>query len=208
MTNRPNTQQGGQTGVFAGSLKRRLATVPLARLSSTAEGSDFVTQTSRLLLKNLMGDLNVQIAVGVVSTVTPGTGFTTPLRPEDYPAAGTVFGTVQLTPINNFPDANGKAYLRPVFQNPALPQQQNNPLPQDIPFGWEADSRCDEVEIEVVLTAAGWAGEIIDGLVVCQVTIEYNGEWWDVDAINFALGQVTLVGAPSDPPIISTIGGG
>lgn len=200
--NRPNTQEGGTTAIFQGSLKRRLKGIPLVRFSSSAEGTSLAaTQNFRLLLKNLSGDLNVQIAAGINATGSGG-----PIRPNQYPAPGTAFATLQLTPINNFPDANQKVYLRPVFQDPALPQQQNNPLPQDIPFGWEFDSRCDEVEIDVFVTAAGWLNTNVNGLLTVEITIEYNGEWWDAQAISYALSQVTLLGGPTEIAVVNTGG--
>lgn len=194
----PNVSEGGTHGVLIGALKRRLKTITIARLS-TSEGTTLgVSANSRLLLKNLNGVLNVQLAVGVLSVSG------SPLRPSQYPAAGTAFGTVQLTPINNFPDGNQKIYLRPVFQDPAQPQQENHPLPQDIPFGWEFETRADEVEIDVLLTADGWQSSGINGNIVVQATVEYNGSWWDQQAISYALGQVDFMGGPSTVPVISS----
>lgn len=187
MRNMRNTQEGGTTAVLVGSLKRRLKSLPIVHLSSTSAETpiDTPTATGRFLLKNLNGDLNVHVALGVV----PTEGM--PLRPSGYPAAGTLAATLQLTPINNFPDGV-KMYLRPVFQNPALPQQENHPLAQEIPFGWEFQTEADEVEIEVLITVAPWLATNINGNICIQVTVEYNGQWWDVEAVNYALSQVVL----------------
>jgi hypothetical protein len=85
-----------------------------------------------------------------------------------------------------------KIYLRPVFQNPfAAAPNSNNPLPQDLPFGWEFSTEADEVYIDIQFTMAKAPGSV-DGNVVVQVTIEYNGQWWDTKAIQAALGQVQL----------------
>jgi len=194
----PNTQEGGTEAIRVGSMKRRLKRIPLARFGPETDGLG--ESTSRLLLKNLSGCLDVKITIGIESIDN------TPVRPDQYPLAGTAFGTVQLTPINNFPDAARKVYERPVFQDPTGNVNENNPLPMDIPFGWEFSTRADEVEIEVVLTPAGWAGSNIVGTLVCEVTIEYNGQWWDVRAINQALSQVTLIGGSDEPYLILTTG--
>jgi hypothetical protein len=195
----PNTQQGGTTGVQGGSLKRKLETIVIARLSSS-EGTTLAGVTTfRLLLKNLFGVLNLHIACGLDPADSGNV-----IRPAAIPVNGA--GTMQLTPINNFPDAK-KVYLRPVFQDPAGVSTENHPLPENIPFGWEDATEADEVEIEVILSPDGWAGTGLNANIDVQVTVEYNGEWWDQKAIQFALSQVTLQGSSVTVPIIATGGG-
>jgi hypothetical protein len=202
MRNRPNTQEGGTTGVFAGSLKRRLKAIPLAQLSGTAEGSIQTETTMRLLLTGLNGTLNVHIAVGIE-------GNSQFIRPSDVPSGG---ATMQLTPINLFPDVAKKVYLREVFQDPTATDNQNHPLPVDIPFGWEGSTEADQIEIEVTIHITNdseepiWTESGIFGRLMCEVTVEYNGAWWDVEAIQYALSQVQLQGEPATLGSIATAG--
>lgn len=201
MRNRPNTQEGGTTGVFAGSLKRRLKAIPLAIFNSAAETGNIVNGTVfRLLLKGLNGILNVHVAVGIE-------GATGVVRPSQVPAGG---ATMQLTPINNFPDVAKKVYLREVFQDPTATDNQDHPLAVDIPFGWEGSTEADQIEIEVTVNTLGgdetdvWADSLINGRLICEVAVEYNGSWWDVEAVQYALSQVTLEGGPGTLQTIET----
>ena len=196
-----NTQEGGETGVFVGSLKRRLKAIPLARFINTGESGTITSETMfRLLLTGLNGTLNVHIAVGIEGD----TGF---VRPSDVPAGG---ATMQLTPINLFPEVAKKVYLREVFQDPTATDNQNHPLAVDIPFGWEGSTEADQVEIEVTVNivddaeAEIWTDSNIAGRLVCEVTVEYNGNWWDVQAAQFALSQVQLQGEPGSLGTILT----
>jgi hypothetical protein len=206
MRNRPNTQEGGGTAVFAGSLKRRLKAIPLVIFNSTSETGNIDTNTRfRLLVKGLNGDLNVHIAVGIEGA----TGF---VRPSDVPVGG---ANMQLTPINLFPDVAKKVYLREVFQDPTATDNANHPLPVDIPFGWEGSTEADQIEIEVnVIVVAGdesnpWQNTLINGRLVCEVCVEYNGSWWDVEAVQYALAQVTFEGGIDTLGTVeTTVGGG
>lgn len=200
MRNLPNTQEGGTTGVFAGSLKRRLKAIPLVRMDASGAASTIPDGTTfRLLLTGLNGTLNIHIAVGIEGT----TGV---VRPSDVPAGG---ATMQLTPINLFPDVAKKVYLREVFQDPTATDNQNHPLAMDIPFGWEGATEADQVEIEVTVNLTDdeegsiWGASLISGRMIAEVTVEYNGNWWDVEAIQFALSQVQLQG---EPQLLQTIG--
>jgi hypothetical protein len=199
----PSLGDGGTSSVKLGSLKRRLKPVLIIGLSS-AGGRGDISATSRLLLKGLSGNLNVQIACGVVGLDGK------PIRPDQYPAAD--MGTIQVTPVNNFPENQGKLYLRPAFQDPTSTDGANHPLPQNLPYGYEFSTRADEVEIDIVIPESGeaasaWQGTNISGNIFCQVTVEYDGQWWDVEAVRLALGQVTLNGQDNND-IINTGGGG
>lgn len=177
-----DTRIGGTNSYKVGALKRRLDPVIIANLTS-ALPTDLLIPTQRLVLKGLSGDLNIQI-IGAPVGLTDST----PIIPSQIPAG---FATMQLTPVvvcGNQP----KIYLRPVFQDPfAVAPNSNNPLPQDLPFGWEFSTEADEVYIDIAFKD-GFVPLNINGNVVVQVTVEYNGQWWDTKAIQAALGQVQL----------------
>lgn len=178
----PDSRIGGTNSYKVGSLKRRLDPVIVANLSS-AFVSDVLTPTQRLVLKGLSGDLNVHIAAAPV-----GLTDSTPILPSAI-AAG--FATMQLTPVIVCGN-QAKIYLRPVFQNPfAAAPNSNNPLPQDLPFGWEFSTEADEVYIDIAFNDS-LVPSNANGNVVVQATVEYNGQWWDTKAIQAALGQVQL----------------
>jgi hypothetical protein len=197
MSLQPATRQGGTKSWQKGSLKRRLPAIRFANLVPGASGDTTVTSTMKLT--GLSGALNVQIAAGFV------TGDGNLIKPVLIMPAGV---TMQLTPVNNFGDA-GRMMLRPVFQDPALPVNSNNPLPMDLPFGWEFSTECDEVWIDLVINR-NWtnfplASPPLVGTAVVEVTIEYQGQWQDVEAIEFMIGQVNLTDCT--PVIIATAGG-
>jgi hypothetical protein len=190
----PNTRIGGTNSYKLGSLKRRLDPVVVAVLSSATEANGNVT-LAQLVLKGISGDLNIHIAAAPV-----GLTDSIPIIPSTIPAG---WATMQLTPVvlcGNMP----KFYLRPVFQDPfAAAPHSNNPLAQDLPFGWEFSTEADEVYIN--LTINGGILEGVDGNVIVQATVEYNGQWWDTKAIQAALGQVQLT--DTTPTIIGTLFG-
>lgn len=178
------TQEGGTSSFKVGSLKRRLPAVIIARIDpGTVGGTGVITR--QLVLKNLNGDLKCQIAASF-SSPTDGS----PLLPAVIPAG---FATIQLTPVVNSPNA-GKLYLRPVFQDPTAAANQNHPLPQDLPFGWEFSTEADEVYMDFTINTALINTSGMDGQIVLQVTVEYDGEWWSTEAIKFALSQVQVTG--------------
>lgn len=188
----PNFQEGGTQGARAGILKRRLKSLPLCRLSSTTpESGQLIEENTRwrLMVKGLSGVLNVHIAVAIESESN------TPVRPADVPAGG---ATMQLTPINLFPDVAKKMYLREILQDPTATDNADHPMAADIPFGWEGATEADQIEIEVNLIIGVWPGTLLNGRLIAQCTIEYNGAWWDVKAISQALSQVTFEGGPDD----------
>ncbi len=204
-----NAQSGGTQGFRFGDLKHRLPSIPLVALNSAPGETVPLMEdntTFRLVVKGLSGVLNVHVSVGIEGE----TGF---VRPEDVPAGA---ATMQITPINLFPDVAKKVYLRPVFQDPTLTplDNQDHPLAVDIPFGWEGATEADQLELEVnmVITAEDesepWVGALLNGRIVAQVAIEYNGQWWDQKAIQQAISQVTFEGGPDTLLTISTQGGG
>lgn len=178
----------GTDGFRHGSLKRHVNTVRLVQFDDTSVAN--VTGDARftLLLKNLNDSLNFQVSVAIYNDDN------TPFKPDDGTASETgdyplAPGVVQLVPVTNYPDAP-KTWLRPVFQNPANVLNENDPLPQDIPFGWNDAAETDEVEVVVVIPRSSYAGTGIKGALVAQAMVEYNGQWWDVDAISNMLSQV------------------
>jgi len=190
-------REGGPDTFKRGSLKRRLPATVIAYLSTSDETGPLGVQTCRLLLKNLNADLKCHIVAGVISNVGE-----VPIRPEDVPPDA---ATLQLIPKVIPPDGP-PIFLRPVFQNPALPQQRNNPLPQNLPFGWEFTTNTDEVEITVVIEPSLWVGSDLTGKIAIMVDIEYDGQWWDTKAMQYAIGQVQLTGAPQAFPILTSGG--
>lgn len=190
----------GADGFKQGNLKRQLETIPLFPLnaafaSPSGEGTNFITK--RIWLRGLQGNLKLLIACGVSD---PDNHSSTPYP---YPATP---GTMQLYPTTKFGDAS-KILLRPVFQDPTNVLNVNAPLPQQIPFGWEGSfTETDEVMIEVIVNTFAWLGTNLTGTICVQVTVEYNGAWWDVDAFQYALGNVQLTG--DEATIIGTLSGG
>lgn len=198
MSQMPQTLGGGTQGFKVGSLKRRLDAVHLAKLDPSTSGAVSGTATFRIVLKGLNGDLNIHLLAGVVSPDGQ-----TLVDPSQVVAGA---ATMQLTPVQNLPNA-GRVLLRPVFQDPTAAQNENHPLPQDIPFGWEFSTEADEVYVDIVVDLvliADFADEPLDGLIVVQATVEYNGQWWDTKAVQYALGQVQLSGVGN----LMTIGTG
>lgn len=187
MTMFPNTRIGGTDVYKVGALKRRLDPVIVANLIPTLTANN-ATPKAQVVLKGLSGDLNVQIAAAPVGStdgqpILPGVLF-----------AG--WANMQLTPVvlcGNQP----KIYLRPVFQDPfAVAPNSNNPLPQDLPFGWEFSTEADEVYIDINFNN-NFITTSLAGSVIVQATVEYNGQWPDIKAVQAALGQVQLIGTPS-----------
>jgi hypothetical protein len=178
-------REGGPQVFKKGSLKRRLPIVTVAQLSLTDSSGPAGVQSRRLLLKNLNADLKVHIVGAVVSA-----NGNTPVLPASVPAGA---ATMQLTPKVISGDSV-PMYLRPVFQDPTLAQNQNHPLAQDLPFGWEFSTNADDVEIEIIITPALWVNANILGKVLVMVDIEYDGAWWDIKAVEYALAQPQLIG--------------
>ena len=96
MSQLPQTLGGGSNTYKVGSLKRRLDAVILARLDPLTVGNEGTT-TKQLVLKNINGDLNIQIAASF-SSPTDGT----PIMPDDISAGA---ATMQLTPSVLTPNA-------------------------------------------------------------------------------------------------------
>ena len=177
-----DTRIGGTNSYKLGCLKRRLDPVIVANFAQFALGNATVFN-AQVVLKGLSGDLNVHIAAAPVGSTN-----STPILPS---AILPGWAEMQLTPAiicGNQP----RIYLRPVFQDPfAVAPNSNNPLPQDLPFGWEFSTEADEVYIDITINNA-LSPINVDGSVIVQVTVEYNGQWWDSKAIQAALGQVQL----------------
>jgi hypothetical protein len=193
----PGLREGGPNVFKRGSLKRRLPIKTIAELSPSYEGGVETVQTVRLLLKNLNADLKCHIVGAVVSNQG-----NLPVRPEDVPTGG---ATMQLIP-KVIPGDSNPLFLRPVFQDPTQAQNENHPLAQDLPFGWEFSTNTDEVEIEIIVTPNLWLiDEGIVGKILVMADIEYDGQWWDTKAMQYAFSQVQLTG--SDVPFQILTGG-
>jgi len=180
----PQTWEGGSNTFKIGSLKRRLPAVVLGIFRSD-ETSNIGTVSQQIILKNLNGSLKIQIMAAWASIDGD-----TPVTPDDIPAG---IATMQLTPVVLTPNA-GKIFGRPVFQDPTASPNSNTPLPQDLPFGWEFSTEADEVYIDIEMDTDAFNGTQLNGQLVVAATVEYNGSWWSIDAIKFAISQVQLTG--------------
>lgn len=191
----PGTREGGTDTFKVGSLKRRLPAIILATLDSS-QSSDHGVVDQQIVLKNLSGTLKVQIAASFTSV-----DGLTPISPDLVPAGA---ATLQLTPAVLTPNG-GKIFLRPVFQDPTASPNSNNPLPQDLPFGWEFTTEADEVYISVSMDNDLFGGSNLDGQIVVAATVEYNGSWWSTEAIKYAISQVQMT--TCNPPLFGTAAG-
>jgi hypothetical protein len=189
-------QEGGTKGVTRGNLKRRQKVEKLLYFNGGTDTNPAAqgTRTFRLILRGLCEVLDAMIAVGIVRDDT------NPLRAADYPLTP---GTMQLTPVLNFPDSP-KLWTRPVFQDPTLPVNTNNPLPMTIPFSWQIAGEVDEVEIEVIVPLVNYDSTGLTGTLVVEVFTEYEGPWWDVIAIELSQGQVQLTPNSGELEVIGT----
>lgn len=188
--NLPLTRAGGTDSYRRGVLKRRLDSQLFANLSGGNVPVNPPTETARFKLQGLEGTLKVQIAAGFQS---PSGAYLDPNVVAQQIPSGTI--TMQLTPITRFGDGQVMAG-RPVFQDPTLPVNSNNPLPMDLPFTWEFTTESDEVWIDLVCTKNISTFQLPAGYdplyAILNATVEYNGAWWDTQAIRFSLSQVTL----------------
>ncbi len=177
----------GTEGWKNGNLRRYLPSVAVFTLdSTTAQSAD--VQTRRLWLTGLSANLRVQVSCGAIRNDDGGNN-----DPFVWPAGG---GSMQIYPVTKFPDiGQRRIFLRPVFQDPTNTTNTNAPLAQELPFGWEGEFTLgDDLMIEVSLDGAIFFNTQIDGQVIVQVAVEYNGAWWDIEAISKAMGKVNLQG--------------
>jgi hypothetical protein len=193
----PGLREGGPNVFKRGSLKRRLPIITIAELTNVGEGFTNPGETTlKLLLKNLNADLKCHIVAAVASNVG-----NLPVRAEDVPAGA---ATIQLVPKVIAGDST-PIFLRPVFQDPALAQNENHPLAQDLPFGWEFTTNTDEVEIVIIVDPEALEASQLNGKILVMADIEYDGQWWDTKAMQYAFAQVQLTG-PSVPIEVFTGG--
>lgn len=187
----PGTRGFSNEAYKIGDLKRRLPIATLAILQQSPTRDAVITGlfTYRLLLKNLMHGLSVHIAAGFVGNDT-----STPINPASIPALA---ATMQLTPANVF-ESRPPVLLRPIFQNPAIANNSNNALAQDLPFGWEFETVTDEIYIDITINAALIQPTLLTGSLVVEVGVEYSGSWPFPEAVKHQLAQVQLTegGAP------------
>lgn len=197
-----NGQWQGAEGFKIGDPKRFLGSVPVFNLINSGGGLGVGVLTERLFLRGLTGNLRLEVGAGFSNPDTNGLDGS---APAVFPVNG---ARIQLYPFTEFNDSS-RIYARPVFQDPAGTAGQNTPLPQDLPFYWEGGgTEADGIMIEVTLDASLWGAAHLDGQIVVQVAVEYNGNWWDVAAFTYALSLPTLSGAPQPLQTISTSGGG
>lgn len=190
------THQGENTGSDSfkdGNLTRHIATVSLAILNSTLSTSAALAII--LKVQGLTQALTLHVCVAAVGPEGA------PIKPEDYPAAP---GTWQMLPIVKAPDSP-RIYLREVFQDPTATDNKNNPLPQDIPFGWSFEPEgAQEAEIDVVIPVNGYAATDLNGKLVCNVVAMYTANWMTPEAFEFAVSKVRVIGAPDSLVTIGT----
>ncbi len=194
---RPANREGGASGYQTGNLRFKLdAIIPF--LLSSAYPATTGIKTQRLILNGLSSLLNVQIHVAI----RPAEGIDRP----DYPALP---GTVQVTPFAKTKDG-GIMYLKPLGLVPqTIPHQfdlggpnrqgGSGALPVGGNFG---TSGGDGALIEVVIDPAEYAGGPLEGALNVFVEADYNGQWWDIDAIQTLFGQLRISG--NDPIRIHT----
>jgi hypothetical protein len=60
-----------------------------------------------------------------------------------------------------------------------------------IPNGWEFETLCPKVAIDVAVNAANWATGI-NGLFVMDINLEYTGAWWDPATVAQLLNRVVV----------------
>ena len=178
-----NTRNPGASGYKVGELKEWLDPVPIITLDANAIGADTTgIITSRVLISGLSGSLMCHVGCGMV---IPGSN-----NQVVYPPSP---GTMQLIPISH-PPRQPRMHLRPVFQNPAGPAGTSNPLAENIPFGWDFSTEADEVMVEVVVDRGTWNLNYLgaNGSIQVHFAIEFNGNWWDVDAIQRVISKVRM----------------
>lgn len=184
----PQTRGGGSDAPLWASLIRRMPPIRLLNFSTDPESGTTDAQTLRFTVRGLCSQLLVHVAVAIVKNPAGGTNVD-PILASDYPATP---GKMQLTPVVNNPEAP-LAFLRPVFQDPTNTTNTNSPQGQDIPFGWSfVPGGADEVRCDVIINAGVYDGSSIEGTLMGFVTVEYNGQWWDIQSAMKALGDVNI----------------
>jgi len=181
-----------------GDLKRRLAILPLATMNADIAANPGIlagTFTFRAVLKNLAAGLSISLAVAPV-----GFDSAVPILPAQIPPLAI---TWQATPVLLFPDAP-PTYLRPIFHNPAIANNSNNPLPQDVPFGWEFETVADEIWIDVTVNATLLHLSLAAGRIAVFASVEYTGNWPYPEAVKWSLTQVQLIQAGEATTVFNT----
>jgi hypothetical protein len=143
--------------------------------------------TSRLKLNGLSPNLNISIAAGVVYT---DGGFV-----RYYPANP---GTLNIIPFQETSD-RFKILLKPLTLTPPV-----LPCAFGLGAGWRIGgnlvntelgiNQADGCLVEITIDPAGYVGEPIAGNLIVSVNAEYNGSWWDVEAISRLIGAVNISG--------------
>lgn len=194
----PSGVSQGSTNTWkVGSKKKRFAPVILATLTPNVTGVGG-EQTFEVTVKGLNTDLVALVSAGILRT-PDSIGLSHPyFLPSEYPPNP---GTIQLIPIHGVIQNGGQLAVREVFQDPTSTDNADDPLPQNIPFGWSYEPQgVDDVLVRVVIPTTsyadgGWNQNF--GQLAVLLTVEYVGEALgvteaDVKAIEFAMGQVSI----------------
>jgi len=191
-------QWQGAEGFKIGNPKRVMEFIPLFNLSSVV-GAGVGDLSKEILLDGLTGNLKVAVGCGLLSKDNSAN------TSNNLP---TGLYTIQLQPYTT--KDGQRVYGREIFQDPTLVGTDNNnhPLPEAGPFTWEgAFTEADGILITIdIPDLATWAGKAVDGTIVVCATVEYNGAWWDVAALTFALAAPKWQGSP-EPTVVGTSGG-
>ncbi len=189
---RTSSSQGEASSYRYGRLKRRLPGAVLFRFAASELPNTGVF-TKKVRLEGLSSLLNVSIACGLQQ----GEGGT----PVVYPAAP---GTIQVTPFVNPPDIRAPLPIKPLTL-----------VPQTLPHGFAIAGGfavnggtfplmgqfgmclADGADIEVTVDAAEYQGTGLAASMILVCAAEYNGSWWDVDAIENLLGDFRVSGTKS-----------
>jgi len=203
-------REGGPTSYRQGFLVRRLPSIVLFYLKNNGSGVT-TQQTIRVQVKGLQANLIYLMGVCAVPNDAAHE-----LEPEIDPLFAGLAGnyppnpgTMQITPFV-YPPQSTRMIFRPVFQDPTATDHKNHPLPQDIPYAWVVSGDdADGAYIDVDIPDSAWgAGEgvNVNGAIVFQISIAYDGSWWDSQALEKAISMVTATGTSAQPTTISTIG--
>lgn len=187
------SREGGTTGPGTGNISRWLDPVTVFTLSTTASGG----QTGELIAKIKLKGLSPNLIAEVGTSIIPPDGGDQPIYPVNP-------GTVAAYPIYKH-TRTSDSFMRPLRLTPP-------PIPWQYIIGGGYTSGADdliaaggnEYELRVSLDSADYQASGIDGGLTVLVRVTYNGNWWDVEAIQRLLGAVTLEGV--DPITIETGG--
>jgi hypothetical protein len=181
------SNQGETTSYRYGGLKRKLDASTCFRFVTEESPASGVI-TKRLRLRGVSSLLNISIAAALMGSEG---------SPEPtYPANP---GTINLIPWVNPPDIKQPMYLKPATLIPqSIPHAfaiaggfvvNGGPFPL---MGQYGTCVCDGADIEIQVDAAEYVGSGLTAQLVVVCAAEYNGSWWDVEAIERLLGEFNV----------------